>query len=228
MSKLHVRSAIPVEPLPPGSAVIGAGSRANPLNRDPEIFSSGVGFFQPADVQAFITANRTKVDANKLETESERLVKDARGKRKAGDKAGADNLEADAKALADQAKAMSASVGGKVNLQQPLGGWQAIPAGAQLRHSMRLERPTATELALFLATLFSFAEYPIIGGHIAAGCGRIKADWSVRIAGEIVGRVVIDGEGSCAITSEHPVLQEAAEKAAKHVEELAAAIDVRV
>lgn len=189
MSKLHVRAAVPIGPIAPSVNVIGGGTRASPLHREPELFSSGAELFDGTDVLTFIAANTAKVEGNKLEDEAERLVRRARELRRAGNVAAAEAVDAEAKVLKMKAEATFEAVGGKVNLQQALWGWQSIPAGTVLRHSMRLDRPTEVEAKLFFAVLRAFAAHPVVGGHIAVGCGRIAANWKLIIDGENVGNV---------------------------------------
>ena len=194
MSKLHVRAAVPIGPIAPSVNVIGGGTRASPLHREPELFSSGAELFDGTDVLTFIAANTAKVEGNKLEDEAERLVRRARELRRAGNVAAAEAADAEAKVLKTKAAATFEAVGGKVNLQQALWGWQSIPAGTVLRHSMRLERPTEAEAKLFFVVLRAFATHPVVGGHVAVGCGRIAASWKLVIDGEYVGSVHVGGQ----------------------------------
>ena len=49
-------------------------------------------------------------------------------------------------------------------------------------HKITGDQLTTVELALLLAALERFAFQPVLGAHVAHGCGELKGSWTVRIA----------------------------------------------
>lgn len=93
----------------------------------------------------------------------------------------------DKKKIAAQIKALDAKIkqdGSKeVAAQQPLGGYEAIPPGAELESKMALIGVSQIELGCFLAAMQRFAESPVLGAHVAHGAGVISGLWDVQKVG---------------------------------------------
>src|SRR3546814_1870436 len=74
-------------------------------------------------------------------------------------------------------------VGGvnRVSVQQPLAGYEALPAGTVFDHSFRLCQASELEVGFFLSVLRSFALDPVIGAHAAHGAGLIGGSWNAMV-----------------------------------------------
>lgn len=71
----------------------------------------------------------------------------------------------------------------------PLAGYEAIPAGSTLEQKIRLRNASDIEFGCLLAGLERFALEPLLGAHVAHGCGEISGDWSITIRGTHLGTV---------------------------------------
>lgn len=207
-SRLHVRNAIPKVPVAPNTNVIGGGARANPLHKNAEMFAAGTGLFDSESVSSFLREAEQRASGNRLEDEAERLRWQARQAAEKGDKVAAKDLAAAEKARREEAKKIFTQHG-KVNFQQVIWGWQSIPAGTEMSHSIRLEIPNRREAALLFAALQLLAARPIIGGHVSTGCGRIAIRYEMLKDGAWAGRISLDGEGGFVAESNDPDLAEA-------------------
>jgi hypothetical protein len=83
-----------------------------------------------------------------------------------------------------------------------------------MRHKITGDQLTTVELALLLAALERFAFQPVLGAHVAHGCGELTGSWTVGIAARgapvgPAGMVALDNYAGLKITSEHAVLDEA-------------------
>ncbi len=68
---------------------------------------------------------------------------------------------------------------------RPLPGYEYIPQGTRLSHSMALTHVTAHEIGAFLAALREFAFHPVIGAKAAHNAGVVSAHWSFQIRGSL-------------------------------------------
>ncbi len=91
-------------------------------------------------------------------------------------------MEGERQAHEDAAKECFEVAGGVVNIQQILGGYEAIPQGTVLDHRMHGRDLSADELAFLFLGLRKLAREGRIGAHGAAGCGYITADYDLRFA----------------------------------------------
>jgi CRISPR type IV-associated protein Csf2 len=66
-----------------------------------------------------------------------------------------------------------------VSTQMPLDGFEAIPAGLQLSHVMRIRTGNDVETALLIKGLERFAFNPYLGGKIANGFGQVGMQYTV-------------------------------------------------
>lgn len=76
-------------------------------------------------------------------------------------------------------KTLKASNASSVSVGMPLAGFQAIPPFSVMDHKIKLFNATAVELGGMLAALGKLSLNPTVGGHIALGCGEIKANYDV-------------------------------------------------
>jgi CRISPR type IV-associated protein Csf2 len=176
--KLCVEDAVPVEAVEPNHK--GRGVRAHPFQRTPEL----VQFVDESELQEWLEHDAFRVKANTLEDEAERLgLKIYQEKKKqAPDVDLIKSMGEEAKAKEKKAKELFDKAGGAVNIQQILGGHEAIPAGLPMKHHMELRGATDDEAAFFLYALNLWARDGYIGAHRAQGDGRFKADYEASIS----------------------------------------------
>ncbi|MEI9903778.1 MAG: hypothetical protein WDN06_07125 [Asticcacaulis sp.] len=64
---------------------------------------------------------------------------------------------------------------------RPLPGYEYIPQGTRLSHTMALTHVNAHEIGAFLALMREFAFHPVIGAKAAHNSGVVSATWSFSI-----------------------------------------------
>lgn len=148
------------------------GVRADVIRRDPgivEFLEEGALDQYSADIERTRAYSALKVELKELTKQVAR----AKGDEK--------------KALITQLNALEKKIKDgdlkQVSAQQPLGGYEAIPQGAELDNKIALVGVSQIELGCFLAAMQRFAETPVLGAHVAHGAGVISGTWSVQKVG---------------------------------------------
>lgn len=178
--KAMVGDAVPSEPVQPNH--LGRSVRAHPLQRSPELLP----VLELSALEAFRKLDTARARGNVLEDEAENLEKKATRLTRS-DAPDADEIlgiREVAKERRAEAKAAFDEAGGAVNIQQLLGGYEAIPMNTRLGHSMRLREVTEDELAFMLLGLQLLAFDPFIGAHRAQGHGEIEVRYKLSVAGK--------------------------------------------
>lgn len=166
----HIACVEPISVLKPMQV---DGTRSSMLRRNPGIME----FLDPTAVKEY----QAQVDGVKDSVLFKKEVKDLEDKIKAARKSAPETLDdlkselAELKRDDDSRKVVSE--------QQPLAGYLAIPPGAELTTTMRLQNATQIELGCLIASLEQFALTPLLGAHMAHGAGEVDATWQVRAAG---------------------------------------------
>ena len=158
----------------------GRGVRSHPFQRQPEL----AGFMDEKKYEDFLERDAKRVEANIAEDEAEGLDKRIRREKHAPepDNENIRKLEAERKEKKEQARSLREEAGGAVNIQQPLGGWQAIPAGTRMRHRMRLREINEDELAWAFLALRLLAREGRLGAHESRGEGYFSAEYALRLS----------------------------------------------
>ena len=207
---LRVGHGVPTVAFTPGH--LGEGARHDPFARQPALLE----LFDADVAEDFLVRNAARLEGNRLESQvglAERKMRDL-AKAKNSDVEKANALKAQISQLNTDAKAAFEKAGGTVNIQQPLNGYEALPIGLEMRHKITGDQLTPVELALLLAALERFAFQPVLGAHVAHGCGELTGSWTVKIAGRgapvsVAGTVALENYAGLKISSEHAVLDEA-------------------
>jgi CRISPR type IV-associated protein Csf2 len=176
-SRLIVGDMTPTEPVEPTTT--GRSVRANPFVRNPAI----IEMLDPSHFDQFVRLNDLRTEANRAEDAAERLNKKLAARKRSG--AALEEmalLQAEVAELEKAAEEGFKRAGGAVNIQQLLGGYDVIPEGVAMTNRLRLMEGTEAEMALFLLALDLLAKRPLIGGHIAHGCGEIVGQWQARLS----------------------------------------------
>ena len=174
----QIGDVVPVEPVTPDRK--GRGVRSHPFQRQPEL----AGFMDQGEYGAFLESDKKRVDANVKEGKAESLdgkIRDER-KRREPDNDQIREWESESKDLKEEVKKLREDAGGTVNIQQILGGWQAIPEGTEMNHRMRLRDVTENELAWAFFALRRLAREGRLGAHESRGEGYFKAAYDLRLA----------------------------------------------
>jgi hypothetical protein len=104
---------------------------------------------------------------------------------KLADKGASEDSKKEAKAqkvaLEAEIKALSASSDYSNSINRPLDGYEVIPPGTDLAHSMTLSFGNMMEVGLLMGALRFWALDPWIGAHKSHGCGIVSGHWDVTI-----------------------------------------------
>ena len=158
----------------------GHGVRSHPFQREPEL----ANVVDQSALAQFIEQDAKRVEGNKHQNDKEVLRRRiaAEKKKEAPDTGKLDEMEGKRQEHEDAAKACFDVAGGVVNIQQILGGYEAIPQGTVLDHRMHGRDLSADELAFLFLGLRKLAREGRIGAHGATGCGYITAEYDLRFA----------------------------------------------
>lgn len=83
-------------------------------------------------------------------------------------------LEAEIKALSEESEYSNA-------INRPLDGYEVIPQGTEMEHSLTLSFGNMSEIGLLMGALRFWALDPWIGAHKAHGCGVVSGRWSASM-----------------------------------------------
>ena len=174
----QIGDAVPTQPLTPSRK--GRGVRSHPFQRQPDL----AGFMDQEAYRDFLEKDGKTVEANLREDKAERLGVKIRveKQRREPDNARIETWKAEAEGLKEQVEKLRADAGGAVNVQQLLGGWQAIPEGTRMGHRMRLRDITCDELAWAFFALRRLARDGRLGAHESRGEGYFSAEYDLRLA----------------------------------------------
>lgn len=164
-----------------------SGVRSDDLYRD----RSQIEFLSQTDISALVAQSQGNRDASGFKKEITVLEKARKAARAAKEADRVDELSVKIEQLETEMKNVKAETGAKMSVGMPLDGWQAIPAGAVMRHRFMLNNAKPTELGALLAALDHFSALPTLGAHLAAGCGLVSARWELF--------KVVPGEGKTSL-----------------------------
>ena len=215
----QIGDAVPIEPVTPNRK--GRGVRSHPFQREPDL----ARFMDEEAYADFLRRDAKKVEANVAEDQAEKLAGKVKAekRRPEPDVAQIGQWEAEEKQLRKAVANLSEEAGGMVNVQQILGGWQAIPEGTTMRHRMRLKDVTDRELAVAFFALRRLAREGRLGAHETRAEGYFRAVWDLRLSEdggdfEPAGKLCIEDLG-IRIESEHPILGAVFERSATILDE---------
>ena len=175
----QIGDAVPREPLQSPNHK-GRGVRSHPFQRQPEL----AAFMDEKEYESFLEKDAKRVEANVAEDKAESLDRKIRTEQKLQepDNERIEKWKAEQKGLKEEVEALRKEAGGVVNIQQLLGGWEAIPAGTEMDHRMRIRGANETELAWAFFALHRLAREGRIGAHESAGEGYFRAEYALRLA----------------------------------------------
>lgn len=206
--RISIGHALPFEPIKVD--VIG-GVRTDDLVRNPENLDylsveSIDGFYQTT----LLNAEKSKLKAALSKTKIRSKMTDEE-KSAVIDKQ--KQLSSEIEAIENELTDIGSST---VSNQLPLDGYEVMPIGTQLAHQISIRNGTVDEIGLFLHALENYARDPIIGGHIANGCGEISMDYTVYLkdtplsAFKEIGKISLNKMIGLSIECESGFLQNAA------------------
>lgn len=103
------------------------------------------------------------------------------------------DAEARLEELRQQAAAARAAMGGmEVSSQLPHKHF-ALPAGLVLKGRLVIDRPRERDIQIITAALDMLSRRPLLGAHVARGCGEIAATFDFKRDGRPFRRVVVGG-----------------------------------
>ena len=189
--KLSVGFAMPEVPLQVPDIITGI--RSDDLKRN----ASEITYLTPDDAgrfKAMAIAERRYSQLGRSLKKLEASIKTLKSRRRktADEKAELEALEQEKASLQEEQESLKESIGSDVSAQMPLSGYEVIPPGLRLNNRIMLRGVNDIEFGLFLRILGRFAMEPIVGAHIAHGCGVVGCDWDVIRGGEVIGHIQID------------------------------------
>lgn len=175
----QIGDAVPREPLQSPNHK-GRGVRSHPFQRQPEL----AAFMDEKEYESFLEKDAKRVAANVAEDKAKSLDRKIRTEQKLQepDNERIEKWKDEQKGLKEKVEALRKEAGGVVNIRQLLGGWEAIPAGTEMDHRMRLRGANETELAWAFFALHRLAREGRIGAHESAGEGYFRAEYALRLA----------------------------------------------
>ena len=179
VGRWQIGDAVPFEPLTKPNRK-GRGVRSHPFQRQPEL----ANFMDESAYREFLERDRKRVEANLAEDEAESIERKVAGeiRRPEPDMAKIEKWKTEATQLTERASTLREEAGGVVNVQQVLGGWQAIPEGTRMSHRMRVQDATGDELAMAFFALRQLARAGRLGAHESRGEGYFRAEYHLRLA----------------------------------------------
>jgi hypothetical protein len=210
--RLMIGDLSPESPIAP--VTTGRSTRADPFRRNPELIT----LLDPDRLKEFHERSEMKAQGKKQEIAEKDLARSIKDAKKRGMEADViAGLEAEKEELTRNKTRLYRDGGGAVNLQQLLPGYNVLPEGTLLANRIRLIDGTEDEFALLFLALDLLARRPLIGGHLAHGCGEIGGKWSLRVqhgaAAIDAGTVGFDPYGPLVVESSNPVVQQAHQRA---------------
>lgn len=181
--KAMVGSIITAKPNIP--LVVHETVRAAMLRRDPEM----IEFLDPQSAADIAAARSAVSNSQAAKAEIKELKKTLKGA----------TQDERATINARIATLEGATVVSEQNLQP---GYCAIPAGADLSNRIVLDKVTTLELGAMLCAIERFAQMPMLGGHLAHGCGQVGGKWTITESGREVGAIAITDIAMCAVDGE--------------------------
>lgn len=173
---------------------IFAGARTDDLYRD----KAQIAFLTDEDVASLVRQAVGGKDRSTLGAEIKALEASMKAARKAGNTEEVEAIQAKIAQAKEQQQAVKDATGtSDVSIGMPLAGFQAIPQGEEMEHSMFLMRSNEVELGLLLKALEQMAMNPFVGAHYATGCGMVSGSWEVFAA-------ALDGKKSLGTVSFQP------------------------
>jgi CRISPR/Cas system CSM-associated protein Csm3 (group 7 of RAMP superfamily) len=173
--RLSVGNAICVDACDPS---VFSGARADDLYRDRQQLE----FLGDGEIAALIAMSKGNRDRSITQAKLKKAEAALKKLAKSGtDLSGVEKLQAEVaelKAELDQIKEAS-DEDISVSAGMPLAGYEAIPVGSKLNHRMILSNANLVELGALLASIEQMSLSPLLGGHIAAGCGLVSMSWEV-------------------------------------------------
>lgn len=132
----------------------------------------------PDEVARFTNRNTS----NARHSEAKELVKDLGRQIRKAEKSGGDSNELkDALALAEARRDEFASAMGDMkNSTKTITGYQAMPAGIELKSRMVINKATPKDLKMYVDGLDFFSAAPVLGGQTARGCGEVAGVFDIE------------------------------------------------
>lgn len=182
----------------PGLAEIGHGMCTDGVKPEVIRYARTNELIRNADAWEVLDADAYNklsemVIAGKKKTAANELIKSLKAKAAKAEGVDRDSLNAEITSLTDAKKS-----DGTVNIMHPGLNYQVIPPGTAMNFRMTLKNANEQEISLFLRTLGVFGFYPVLGSHVAHGCGLVSMKLDVSVQKEFslkkVGEVRIDGD----------------------------------
>lgn len=155
---------------------VGAGARVDMFEREP----AEVDSLSPEDrdqlIRTLESERQIQEQIDSLRARVRELKREAR--QRDDDRKKQSFLEIEA-LQTQETELKKTREGSMESIKHPLYGHEAIAPGSVLSHSMSIPDRDHRLLGLLISALSEFARYPVLGGHRAAGMGRVAGEWTV-------------------------------------------------
>lgn len=168
--RLEVDHGIPNQPIAPDRCPVFPGMRTDDMLRSP---GRSMEHLPPSGADAWRMLFEATTNTSNMKKRRKALEREAAQARAAKDNEALEKARAE---LADIDDALSDATG---SIAQPLAGYRAIPAGAQLEHAIAANRASLAEIGCLFDALDALSADPVVGGHRHHGCGKISGRWEV-------------------------------------------------
>lgn len=182
-ASLHVAPGIPTQEVRP---IVLKGARAHE-DKNPLL----VSILPPEEmdkVSILIAANRDRSKlANRVKAQVRVLKKASIDKAKGKPSKTDDEMQTleteitDLKRQLDEAIEAQKLVGSDTAIGRPLPGYEVLPGGLEIPHTMQVTLQPREYIGFALEALAEFAIDPVIGAHVSDGCGRIAGRYDAFV-----------------------------------------------
>lgn len=187
---LGVKSRLSVGHFMP--AVDVAPEEFSGVRKDLDSDTDVLDLMDPAEVDSFVNRNTT----NSKRADADALVKKLNSQVRKTEKAGQDATEPKAALVLAEANrdSLLAAMGDMKNSTKTLTGYEAMPAGIELKSRITIDKATGKDMTTLLGALDLFSRSPVLGGQTARGCGEVAGTFQILDReGSVLGVVTVGG-----------------------------------
>jgi len=175
-ARLGIGNAVPVDQ-ENCITIVGEKYRANLAKRNPEILESLSEEEQKDIMDLIVEDSFASLDAKGVDAEIKEVKKELKlseEKDKPALFAKLEELNTAKTTIKQEKKFINETI------QRPVSAYEAIVAGTEMRHDMKLTGCTTLELGILLASLREFSRTAQLGGHGRDNCGEVAMEYPVK------------------------------------------------
>ncbi len=173
--RLSVGNAICIDSCEPS---VFSGARSDDVYRDRQQLE----FLSEGEIATLISMSQGNRDRSVIDGKLKKALAALKKLAKSGsDLSGIEKLQAEVAGYESELERMKGATQENISVSagMPLAGYEAIPVGSKMSHRMILSNANLVELGALLASIEQMSLSPLLGGHIAQGCGLTSMSWEV-------------------------------------------------